>query len=83
MKAIDLLKIDFSKYERVALNNVIITGMHIKVKMDYREDVSLLGFIDERLIFTAHYQENDVIKIKELEGSYLVIRREEGKDETN
>lgn len=83
MKAIDLLKIDFSKYERVALNNVIITGMNIKAKMDYRGDVSLLGFIDERLIFTAHYEKNDVIKIKELEGSYLVIRREEGRDETN
>ena len=83
MKAAELLKIDFNKHERVAMNNVIMTGMNIKTIKGNSGDISLLGFIGKSLMFTAHYQKDDVIKIKELEENYLVIRREEGRDETN
>lgn len=75
MKAIELLSVDFSKYEKVMINHVIITGAEIVAQEDHLEDISLLGFIKEELIFTTHYNKDDEVKIKELDEHCLTITK--------
>lgn len=76
MKAKELLKVDFSKYERVMINGVTTRGLKIVSEEGYLGSISILGLIDGNLMLTAHYDEDDEITfVEDLEDSFLSIRR--------
>lgn len=80
MDVTEMLSIDFSRYEKVMLDKVIITGTKINAKKDRWDGVTITGFINDECVISSFYDKEDEIRIREIDNEFLVIaRREERK----
>ena len=76
MKVEEISSIDFSKYKRVLLDKVIITGAKINAEKDRWDGVGLTGCINGEYAICSFYYKEDEVIIQELDSETLVIRRE-------
>lgn len=86
MKAIELLTVDFSKYERIMINSVIVYPTKMVVAEDECElnRIEVIGYKGDEEIFFTSYEKDEKISItnnKEL--GLIAIRKVERRDETN
>lgn len=77
MKGTELLKLDFSKYEKVLINNVILYSDEIKAEeSEDGKSILITGYKNnEHTFFTSYKIDEDIEITENKEVSILAIRK--------